>query len=576
LLLLPAIALGQGYPGANNSTPQGAPNPPNDPPVWHNDPPEVVCVEGTASSKSLVPDDVSDPDGDTLTLTNEGAALPTGVTLDDANDEVDCATNTTVGTTSGIVFGADDGTAPRVDTSSFSVVVTGWDAMSPSSTVVDGFAIHGADWSTYIATGPTVVYHRVTTTATTGAGSFGEARTNCSDANLDVILFETSGTITYSANTFSSFNCDNVIIAANTAPSPGIHFRGVKWKVDDATRQLWMHYSCFADANVEASGGCLQIGGSIGTASDIVVMNYGSVFNYDAGMNVFKDASDVSFVQGMSIYPIDLSDGENPEVALIGVDDGTSDDVTYIRNVGAHTQDRCPMWVGETDGTIANNVFYNCTANLTSINSVDTAGTVVNILDNMYVRGPDGGTGNAIKVPIVDIASVQIDAAMTIARDGNCAFGAAFDDSTQAALTNDRANTTPTYESSANATGHVTGFVSTDIGSCTAANEKSFAVDLVCANAGPRPEDQLSIYSDICDQIAAKFDGVGDEGGRIGPASDIGYPTVAVNTCDLDTANNCYSGFPALPDIGTVTAQGIIDYVNDTHCALMPAGATGC
>ncbi len=105
------------YPTGNKAV-----GPPNDPPEWVATP-NPVCNEGVASSVSIVPENCTDPDGDTLTLTLQSGTLPTGVTLDDVNDELDCATNTSPGTTTGLVLGCDDGTASRVDSSSFSLTV---------------------------------------------------------------------------------------------------------------------------------------------------------------------------------------------------------------------------------------------------------------------------------------------------------------------------------------------------------------------------------------------------------------------------------------------------------------------
>jgi hypothetical protein len=67
----------------------------NQAPVW-NSPTILTCTEDTASSIDLNPTYVSDADGDTLAITSQGTALPTGVTIDDTNDELDCA-GTTVG-----------------------------------------------------------------------------------------------------------------------------------------------------------------------------------------------------------------------------------------------------------------------------------------------------------------------------------------------------------------------------------------------------------------------------------------------------------------------------------------------
>jgi len=118
-------ALAQGYPGANNSLPEGAGEPPNDPPVW-NTTPAPTFIEGSIASYD-VGQHFSDPEADTLTLTNQAGctpSLPSGMTIDDANDELDEDGTSPVATTTGCIFGIDDGTNPRVDSSAFSIVVS--------------------------------------------------------------------------------------------------------------------------------------------------------------------------------------------------------------------------------------------------------------------------------------------------------------------------------------------------------------------------------------------------------------------------------------------------------------------
>ena len=123
LLFLPMLAAGQAA-GVNNSAPEGSEPIPNDPPVWHNIPTPVFNF-GIASSYSLVPGDVSDPESNTLTITNEtGCNLPTGVTIDDPNDEIDYDGGGSVADTTSCVFGADDGTNSRVDSSAFTISIS--------------------------------------------------------------------------------------------------------------------------------------------------------------------------------------------------------------------------------------------------------------------------------------------------------------------------------------------------------------------------------------------------------------------------------------------------------------------
>ena len=156
-LFIGATAFAQSYPGTNNSAPQGAEGPVNDPPVWNNTP-APTAVSGIVSSYELS-SDVSDPESDTLTITNEtGCTLPTGVTIDDANDQIDFAATTVAGTTTNCVFGADDGTNARVDSLAFPIeissaaaglgypriaarVIAGWFTDDFGATEIDAFGV---------------------------------------------------------------------------------------------------------------------------------------------------------------------------------------------------------------------------------------------------------------------------------------------------------------------------------------------------------------------------------------------------------------------------------------------------
>jgi len=118
----------QVYPGTNNSFPADSPDPPNDSPVWNNTP-APVFAEGVASSYDLAMD-CSDPDDDPLTFVNEaGCTLPTGMAIDNINDELDEDGTSPVATTTSCVFSCDDGTNPPVDSSAFSIVVSSLPAL---------------------------------------------------------------------------------------------------------------------------------------------------------------------------------------------------------------------------------------------------------------------------------------------------------------------------------------------------------------------------------------------------------------------------------------------------------------
>jgi hypothetical protein len=79
----------------------------NNPPVWQTVP-GIVFTEGAAANFS-VSGLVSDPENDTITITHNGATLPTGVTFDSANKRFVYDGSAGVAVTTGHQLTADDG-----------------------------------------------------------------------------------------------------------------------------------------------------------------------------------------------------------------------------------------------------------------------------------------------------------------------------------------------------------------------------------------------------------------------------------------------------------------------------------
>jgi len=98
----------------------GEPPPPsNATPVWNATPnptfttsqPGVYSLANSANTADAT-EDASDTDGDALTFANEaGCSLPTGISIDNVNDEIDYNGTGLAGDTTGCVFSASDGTA---------------------------------------------------------------------------------------------------------------------------------------------------------------------------------------------------------------------------------------------------------------------------------------------------------------------------------------------------------------------------------------------------------------------------------------------------------------------------------
>ena len=116
---------------------------PNNAPVF-NATPVVSCTVGSTSSISLANSTntadttryASDADANALTFTSQGTALPTGVSIDNTNYEIDCAVGTVAGTTAGVIIGVSDGVAARVDSSAFAIVVNAAGGGAEDATII--------------------------------------------------------------------------------------------------------------------------------------------------------------------------------------------------------------------------------------------------------------------------------------------------------------------------------------------------------------------------------------------------------------------------------------------------------
>ncbi len=172
--------------GANAQIGVSDPPPPlppdNGPPVW-TDTPSVNCTEGVDSNTKVIPDFLNDPENDVITLVDGGGCtLPTGVTIKDANDTIDCANTTVAGTTTGCTINATDAAGSNITVLSpaFPITIAAAGGGSGYEDIIDdmvGFAKHyGVDGGA----GGTLV--TVTNCNNSGAGSLRQALSDASGA----------------------------------------------------------------------------------------------------------------------------------------------------------------------------------------------------------------------------------------------------------------------------------------------------------------------------------------------------------------------------------------------------------
>jgi hypothetical protein len=225
------------WPGRNDAIPGDSEPVPDNPPVWNGTPSPNFQDNVVGSYSINTPGPVVDPEGGALSFTVTGCTLPTGVTLDDTNDELDYNGAGTAGTTTSCVLNANDGVNSPVASPSFSIVISdtsaglcwaeqGAPAYLPypknrngtsCSEVSEGigYAKAWGGYSQWPGVNPTIIH--VTSLANSGAGTLREALTQA--ATCRVIVFDIGGTITLTAGiTASASGC--ITVNAHTAPGP--------------------------------------------------------------------------------------------------------------------------------------------------------------------------------------------------------------------------------------------------------------------------------------------------------------------------------------------------------------------
>lgn len=454
-----------------------------------------------------------------------------------------------------------------------------WTAHSPTNTIVKGMSGFGVDWSTFLATDPTYEFFFITNLNTSGAGSFDACISGSQASNvLRICIPEVSGLIEYPQNSFKGVDTDNLVVAFQYAPDPGLHVKGVNINIKGGVRQFWSHYSFFGDNDLVTQGtgkglDFIGDGRSPKTLDKIVVLNFGGNFAFDGALTARHGIDGFTVTQSMSVNPI--IDAKFAQGWLLGHRNFSSNNFTFTRNVTAHTQQRGPAWFSMT-GILSNNLCYNCKDQHMLFGEMDT-GIDINIEDNLFIAGPQTDTAGLVLRYGTFIGTIvnPID----IWQDGNRVFGFDYTETPPSNMVLDRSEGNVTLVGAELTNALPQGYVSTDIGGD--AGEQDFAA-LVCAHAGPRPAARLAIYQAICDNIENKFLATTPLGliiTTVGQHAQ-GFPTIAENTCDSSIANDCGTGVPAIP---TADPKGADTFINktwtalqDAHCARMSAGATGC
>ncbi len=255
--------------------------------------------------------------------------------------------------------------------------------MSQALPVIPGGVGYGVE--TPAGRGGTV--YRVTTLNETGAGSI----TACTNAKGPrVCVFEVSGTIRLSGDLI--LRNPNITIAGQTAPSPGIMFRGGGLLIK--TSDVLVQHLRFRPGDDKAgttpdNRDALKIESSPSSPiRNIVVDHCSFAWAIDETASLWSGWDNVVLTN--NIFAEALNDslhskGPHGYGVLVGPVDGR---VTMVNNLFAHLVERNPL-SRASDFTFVNNVVYNrrnMDVDLQSEKGIVTRNTVVG---NVFIRGGD-------------------------------------------------------------------------------------------------------------------------------------------------------------------------------------------
>ena len=551
-------ALADVFPADGGSAP-GSP-PANSAPEW-NSTPAPTAQAGVASSYSLL-QHASDADGDALTFVNEtGCTLPTGVTIDNTNKEIDFSAGTSAGTTAGCVFSADDGTASPVNSSSFSIVISDvsglcWAAQgapdsgdypngpypadrngagcAPVSPAIGYGEIWGG-YSQWPGTNPTI--RHVTSRNNAGAGTLRDVLDDHDNSGgCSVVVFDVGGRIQLSSQITIQTGC--LTINGHAAPGP------VSVTLDSASVTNGILSVRGSDVIIE--GLDLAVTGTPACANDRA-LNVGNGDNIMVLNTIMRGASDQNNSHGR---------GTNWQF-IDSMFANASGSTTCSHHYNALFQD------SSGEGFMSGMIFINgksrsprmLVENLTLLNiygynnenrnldvSIDTGISspptfFVNIADITHIEGPSGFDPNVVLLNsngTTDFSNASEFSILRVRKDtGMCSDAwdpgcVSINSNTEANVRDDATDRYPT------------GAASTNISSLSAADNCT----LHTQNNGPHPNNRWANISDIYDGICDRTWTTSNTYPYVAPANTTGtYSVPASPHVDGDT-----DGYPDLMD----------------------------
>jgi len=219
---------------------------------------------------------------------------------------------------------------------------------------------------------------KVTTLDSTGSGSITEAFDNAGDEPT-VIVFEVGGVIELGSSENLRLREDQVWIAGQTAPSPGITITKGMFRMH-GDQNVAQHLSVLAGDETSDDENCIVIDGDDGMFDHCTAM-WGT--DEVGGMsNVCDRGSFINCIIGEGLY--DSIHPKGPHSRGLHINDEATD-ICIMGNLFAHNNRRNPLT--RADAVIANNYIYNHGRSLVNFNS--PAEPDISSVGNVFEKGPD-------------------------------------------------------------------------------------------------------------------------------------------------------------------------------------------
>jgi hypothetical protein len=237
-----------------------------------------------------------------------------------------------------------------------------------------------------------VTFVKVTSLGDSGPGTLREC---VSKGFPRVCVFETSGRI--NLKEVLEINQPDLIVAGQTAPSPGILISGagVKVKARNVTLEhLALRVGDAKEGPKPSERDCLSVQTS--AASNVTLRNLSVSWGIDENFSTFGPASNVRIEDSIiseALYDSIHPKGPHSMGSLVG--EGARN-VSFIGNLFAANNDRNVRWKFDTTGEMIGNVIYgwggSTSWNITNLTDLDNSNkpTLLDVIGNVYLSGPSG------------------------------------------------------------------------------------------------------------------------------------------------------------------------------------------